>query len=134
MTANEPAEPRRGGSEWIKLIRWVLDSWPRVWRVVVLIAAPIVGVLIFVGIAVTVIFYLKVDPQRWGAVAGLGVVTAVVAKAVHSTREWLTRRREVSSSPEGMPVGPQEIAGPESDSGTAGEDQRDDDLGEQRGI
>ena len=74
MTTREPAEPRRGSSEWIRLIRWVLDSWPRVLRVVVLIAAPIVGVLICVGIAATVIFYLKVVPQRWGIAAGLGGV------------------------------------------------------------
>jgi hypothetical protein len=120
MTAREPAEPRRGSSEWIKLIRWVLDSWPRVLRVVVLVAAPIVGLLIFAGIAVTVIFYLKVDPQRWGAVAGLGVVAAAVAKSVHSIRGWLARRRELSASPEGMPAGPQEITGAEGDSGSTG--------------
>ena len=129
MTTREPAEPRRGSSEWIGLIRWVLNSWPRVWRVVVLIAAPIVGVLIFVGIAATVIVYLKVDPQRWGVAAGLGVVTAAVAKAVHSVRGWRARRREISTSLEGPPAGSQEIASPERDSGAAGEDKRDDDVG-----
>jgi hypothetical protein len=129
LTTRQPAEPRQGGSEWIRLIRWILDSWPRVLRAVVLVAAPIVGIMIFVGIAVTVIFYLKVDPQRWGAVAGLGVVTAIAAKAIQSLRGWLTGRRELSAPTDGTPAGPQQVSGPEDDAGPAGEDKRNDDVG-----
>jgi hypothetical protein len=88
-----------------------------------------VGFLTFIGIAGTVIFYLKIDPQRWAAVAGLGVLTAVVAKVTQSVRGWMGRRRELAASSQGEPSGPQQIAGSQDDSGSAGEEEGDGDVG-----
>jgi hypothetical protein len=127
MTNPEPAKSSPSRSELLTFFRWVLSSWQRVLRVVVLIAAPIVGVLIFAGIAVTAVFYLKVDPQRWGAVLGLGVIAAGVARAVVSVRAWLDRHR-TSSSAELPPAGTQQIAGPEGEPGPAGDGNGDDDV------
>ncbi|WP_250033188.1 hypothetical protein [Paractinoplanes maris] len=127
MTARQPAEQEPPKSETFAFLQWVLSTWPRSIRAILLISAPIVGVLIFVGIAVTVIFYLKVDPQRWAAALGLGVVTAGVAKAVVSVRAWVSRR-QVSSSPESAPSGTEDITASEGDAGAAGERQGDDDL------
>ncbi|MEU4236185.1 hypothetical protein [Actinoplanes sp. NPDC026619] len=128
MVARKPAEPNPDRSELIGLIRWVLSSWSRVWRVAVLVITPIVAILIFAGVAATVIFYLKVNPQRWGAVAGLGVITAGAAKAIYLVRGWLDRRR-TSAAPEGLPTGSQEITGAEGTAGATGDNQGDDNLG-----
>lgn len=127
MSPPEPASPTPGRSEILTFFRWVLSSWQRVLRVVVLISAPVVGILIFLGIAVTVIFYLKVDPQRWGAVLGLGVIAVGVAKAVVSVRNrWANR--PTSSIAELSPSGTQEVTGSDGESGSAGEGDGDGDV------
>lgn len=128
MTARDPAEREPRKSETYAFLEWVLSTWSRSLRAVLIISAPIIGVLIFVGITTTVIFYLKVDPQRWGAVLGLGVVAAGVARMVISVRNRMARRR-MSSSAEGAPSGTQDIAGAERDASTASEGNGDDDLG-----
>jgi hypothetical protein len=127
MTAQQPAGSGRDKSETFAFLQWVLSTWPRSLRAVLLISAPIVGVLVFVGIAMTVVFYLKVDPQRWGAALGFGVITLGVARTVVSLRGWISRRRE-SSSVDGAPSGAEEIADSKGDAGATGERQGDNDL------
>lgn len=127
MTGPGPAKPTPSRSEIVTLVRWVLSSWQRVLRLVVLISAPIVGILIFLGIAVTVIFYLKVDPQRWGAVLGLGVFTAGVARAVVAVRNrWAKRRPSTSAS--SPPTGKQEISDGDREPSSGGEGDCDEDV------
>jgi hypothetical protein len=127
MASRESREAKLPKSEVLAFIRWLLSSWQRVLRAVVLISAPIIGFLIFIACAVTVIFYLKLDPQRWGAVVGLGVIAVAVAKAVGFVRGWWSRRR-TSLLADDAPSVAQEVAQSEGDASTAGDDQGNDEV------
>jgi hypothetical protein len=129
MTARGPAEQEPRKSETYAFLVWVLSTWSRSLRAVLLISAPIIGVLIFIGIAMTVIFYLKVDPQRWGAALGLTVIAAGVARTVISVRNRMKRHR-ISSSAENAPSGTQDITGAEREPSAASEGDADDNLGD----
>lgn len=128
MAPHEPADSGLG-SEIIQLIRDVLGSWPMVMRVVVLVSTVIANLVFLAGLVVTVIFYLKLDPQRWAAVAGLGAVALAAAKAVHLMRG---RRAgaEASLPADGAPSVTDRAAGAEGEAGPAsdGEGEGDEDV------
>jgi hypothetical protein len=111
----------------IQLIREILESWPKVMRAVVLISAPIICLLFLAGIGLTVFFYLKGDPQRWGAAAGLGVVMMAVARSVGWLRDRSARGR-ASLPADGAPSVTQGPAGGEAEAGAAGDGERDNDV------
>ncbi|MFF5297266.1 hypothetical protein [Paractinoplanes globisporus] len=111
----------------IDLVRWLLSSWPRVMRAVVLMAAPIVGILVFLALVATIVFYLKVDPRRWGAVVGLGVVAMTVGKVVVSVRRWVAGRGGLPAT-KLPPAGQEQITRPEGGAGADRDDDDDDDL------
>lgn len=113
----------------IQLIGDILESWPKVMRAVVLISAPITCLVVLAGLVTTVVFYLKVDPQRWGAVAGLGVFMMAIARAVNWQRSRTARRRG-SLPANSAPSVTQGPTGAEAEPGSTHDGEGDNDVRE----
>jgi hypothetical protein len=129
MASREPDEPATPKSEFIAFLQWVLSARERVRRLQLLISTVLINVVLLAAVGVTVIFYLKVDPKRWGAVAGLAVVVMTVAKAVSSTRAWFARRR-ASLPADDVPAIEPGAARADGESGRAGDGEGDDEVGQ----
>jgi hypothetical protein len=130
MPTREPPEGSPGTSvvmAIIQLIREVLESWPKVMRAVVLISAPIICLVVLAGLGATVVFYLKVDPQRWGAVVGLGVTAMTIAKSIGWIRNRAARRR-TSVPADGAPSVTQGPTRAEAETGASGDGEGNDDV------
>ena len=69
--------------------RKVIDSWPKTFRLAFLVCVPPLAGLAVIAAVVVTINYLKLDPQRWGLVAGSVVATlAGVRTAFWAFRRW----------------------------------------------